>query len=84
MSDNVIDFTDYQNRSAILDYATEGDSPDDLLSQDVSRALLTMYDAGLLTVTYDEDDEPLFQANQDVSEEEWDVAREEWLSIYSV
>ena len=39
-----------------------------------------MYDAGLLTITYDEDGELLFQANQDVTEEEWDVARILWLS----
>tara|TARA_R110000824_G_scaffold67377_9_gene174615 strand:+ start:2376 stop:2630 length:255 start_codon:yes stop_codon:yes gene_type:complete len=80
MSNNVIDFTDYQNRTAILELATESENDAESVDHEIATALLTMYDAGLLTITYDEDGELLFQANQDVTEEEWDVARILWLS----
>ena len=76
-SDNVVDFADYQNRIAIanLSDGVEGSFDDDL-----SLTLLRMYEKGLITVGYSEDGELLFEASPTASEEEWNDARDEFLS----
>ena len=77
MTTNIVDFTDYQNRTAIQNFV---DGADDSLDQQLSSALLAMYDKGLVTVTYDENGELMFEANKEATEEQWEAARDEHLA----
>ena len=77
MTTNIVDFADYQNRTAIQNFS---DGTDDSLDQQLSSALLAMYDKGLVTVTYDENVELMFEANKEATEEQWEAARDEHLA----
>jgi len=77
MTTNIVDFADYQNRTAIQNFS---DGADDSLDQQLSSALLAMYDKGLVTVTYDENGELMFEANKEATEEQWEAARDEHLA----
>jgi|3_EtaG_2_1085321.scaffolds.fasta_scaffold293778_2 hypothetical protein len=77
MTTNIVDFADYQNRTAIQNFS---DGTDDSLDQQLSSALLAMYDKGLVTVTYDENGELMFEANKEATEEQWEAARDEHLA----
>ena len=77
MTTNIVDFTDYQNRTAIQNFV---DGADDSLDQQLSSTLLAMYDKGLVTVTYDENGELMFEANKEATEEQWEAARDEHLA----
>ena len=77
MTTNIVDFADYQNRTAIQNFS---DGVDDSLDEQLSSALLAMYDKGLVTVTYDENGELMFEANKEATEEQWEAARDEHLA----
>ena len=77
MTTNIVDFADYQNRTAIQNFS---DGADDSLDEQLSSALLAMYDKGLVTVTYDENGELMFEANKEATEEQWEAARDEHLA----
>lgn len=78
---NVVDFIDYRNRSAIEGMA-KGTDDEDLIA--LADALLTMYNHGILKVTYDENDEPLFSLMDNLTEEQWEYAREQFLESMEV
>jgi hypothetical protein len=78
MTTNIVDFTDYQNRTAIQNLA---DDVDDSLDQQLSDALLAMYDKGLVTVTRDENGDLLFETNKEATEEQWKAARDEHVAM---
>ena len=77
MTTNIVDFADYQNRTAIQNFS---DGADDSLDEQLSSALLAMYDKGLVTVTYDENGELMFEANKEATAEQWEAARDEHLA----
>ena len=75
---DIIDFVDFRNRTAIEGIAEDG-TDEDLVA--LSDALLTMYNQGILKVTYDENDEPLFQLEDDITEEQWEHAKQQFMDV---
>jgi|ETNvirenome_6_85_1030632.scaffolds.fasta_scaffold210454_2 hypothetical protein len=81
MTTNVIDFTEYSNRSAIEDLIYEAEESGDDSAVETGLVLLAMYKEGFLFVTYDEEGEPLFELRGDVSEEDLQAAEESFAAM---
>ena len=76
MTTNVIDFTEYSNRSAIEDLIYEAEENGDDTAAETGLVLLAMYKEGILSVSYDDEGELLFTLREDVTEEVLQVAEE--------
>jgi len=71
------------NMNQIREYlTTQILTSDDNDAQDVAEALLVLHDEGLLDTSVDEmTGEPLFAIKEDVTEEDWETARDHYDSL---
>ena len=81
MTTNVIDFTDYCNRTAIEDLICEAEENGDDIARETALVLLAMYNEGFLNVSYTDDDELLFVLKEDITEEQLQLAEENFMLL---